>query len=313
MLKKRILIAEDEFVVANDIKQSLENMGYLVEGIVTSGEKAIIKAETKKPNLILMDIILRGEMDGIDAARKIRSRFNIPVIFLTAYVNEKLIERATEAEAFGYLIKPFEPHQLKASIEIALNKFCTERQMTGRANYDALTGLPNEYLFHDRLSHALSRAHRYQHSVALLYIDLDDFGAVNKTFNQEGGDRILREVGRRLMGCIRETDTVARKGGDEFVIVLQDISQKEDAELVAKKVIQSVNRPILVDGADCALGVSIGISIYPSDALNANMLRKQADFAMHQMKKNFKNNYLFYDVAFNDKRSGKKGGELRGT
>lgn len=306
MPKKRILIAEDEFVVANDIKQSLESMGYRVDGIVTSGEKAIMKAESKKPNLVLMDIILRGEMDGIDAAKQIRASIDVPVIFLTAYVNEKLIERAKEAEAFGYLIKPFEANQLKASIEIALKKYGTERQITGRANYDALTGLPNEYLFHDRLSHALSRAHRYQHSVGLLYIDLDDFGAVNKKFNQEGGDEILRQAANRLKGCIRETDTAARKGGDEFVIILQDIAGKKDAELVAKKVIRSVNRPIRVADSECIIGVSIGISMYPSDAPDASILRKQADFAMHRVKKNFKNNYLFYDAAVSGKSGARK-------
>ena len=120
--KVRILIVEDQFLVANDIKDNLENLGYEISAIATSGEKAVKKAGEGKTDLVLMDIVLRGEMDGIEAAEIIRSRFDLPVIFLTAYRDPKIFERAKISEPFGYLIKPFEANELHSNVEIALYK-----------------------------------------------------------------------------------------------------------------------------------------------------------------------------------------------
>ena len=120
--KVRILIVEDQFLVANDIKDNLENLGYEISAIATSGEKAVKKAGEGKTDLVLMDIVLRGEMDGIEAAEIIRSRFDLPVIFLTAYRDPKIFERAKISEPFGYLIKPFEASELHSNVEIALYK-----------------------------------------------------------------------------------------------------------------------------------------------------------------------------------------------
>jgi len=120
--KVKILIVEDQFLVANDIKDNLENLGYEISAIATSGEKAVKKAGEGKTDLVLMDIVLRGEMDGIEAAEIIRSRFDLPVIFLTAYRDPKIFERAKISEPFGYLIKPFEASELHSNVEIALYK-----------------------------------------------------------------------------------------------------------------------------------------------------------------------------------------------
>ena len=120
--KVRILIVEDQFLVANDIKDNLETLGYEISAIATSGEKAVKKAGEGKTDLVLMDIVLKGEMDGIEAAEIIRSRFDLPVIFLTAYRDPKILERAKISEPFGYLIKPFEANELHSNVEIALYK-----------------------------------------------------------------------------------------------------------------------------------------------------------------------------------------------
>jgi len=122
MKKKHILIVEDERIVAVDIKMGLKRLGYSICGIAYSGEEAIKKAEETRPDLVLMDIVLEGEMDGIKAAAKIRSRFNIPVVYLTAYADKKTLERAKKTEPFGYIIKPFEDRELDSVIEIALYK-----------------------------------------------------------------------------------------------------------------------------------------------------------------------------------------------
>tara|TARA_Y100000294_G_scaffold82200_1_gene77233 strand:+ start:162 stop:785 length:624 start_codon:yes stop_codon:yes gene_type:complete len=120
--KVKILIVEDQFLIANDIKDNLETLGYEISAIATSGEKAVKTAGEGKTDLVLMDIVLKGEMDGIEAAEIIRSRFNLPVIFLTAYGDPKILERAKITEPFGYLIKPFEARELHSNVEIALYK-----------------------------------------------------------------------------------------------------------------------------------------------------------------------------------------------
>src|SRR3989337_1291461 len=119
---KKILVVEDESIVAEDIRKSLLNMGYSVPSIASSGEEAIKKASEHKPDLVLMDIMLEGEIDGIKAADIIRSSSDIPVIFQTAYSDDKILARAKITEPFGYIIKPFKERELRINIKIALYK-----------------------------------------------------------------------------------------------------------------------------------------------------------------------------------------------
>ncbi len=129
MAQAQILIVEDESIVAKDIKQRLQNMGYAVAGVVSSGEEAIEKAEKLKPDLVLMDIVLRDKMNGIDAASQIHTRFDVPVIYLTAYADDKTLERVKVTEPFGYIIKPFEDKELRSVVELALYKHGMERKL----------------------------------------------------------------------------------------------------------------------------------------------------------------------------------------
>ena len=118
----KVMVVEDEFVVASDIEGALEASGFSVGSTVASGEEAVRRADAERPDLVLMDIVLQGEMDGIQAAEQIRSRFNIPVVFLTSYADEDVLPRARAASPFGYLVKPFEDRELRATIQMALDK-----------------------------------------------------------------------------------------------------------------------------------------------------------------------------------------------
>ncbi|MBF0336397.1 MAG: response regulator [Nitrospirae bacterium] len=129
MSAKRVLIVEDEFVIANSIKTALTSMGYITTSVVSSGEESVEKAGIDKPDIVLMDIVLSGEMTGIEAARHIRDDLDIPVIFLTSHANEKLIEIAKQVEPFGYLLKPFHDGDLQTNIEIALYKHMMEAKL----------------------------------------------------------------------------------------------------------------------------------------------------------------------------------------
>ncbi|MBI5458519.1 MAG: response regulator [Methanobacterium sp.] len=123
------MLVEDEIIVAADVKNRLENMGYSVLGIFDTGEEAIQKAGELKPSLVLMDIVLKGEMDGIDAAQNIRELYDIPIIYLTAYSDEKTLERAKVTEPFGYVLKPFEDREIQSAIEMAIYKHQMEKKL----------------------------------------------------------------------------------------------------------------------------------------------------------------------------------------
>lgn len=123
----KILVVEDESIVALEIKRRLQNLGYMVPAVASSGEDAINKASLTFPDLILMDIMLKGDMDGVEAARQIREKFDIPVIYLTAYSDDETLDRAKETGPYGYILKPFEESDLHASIEMALSKHKMEK------------------------------------------------------------------------------------------------------------------------------------------------------------------------------------------
>jgi|GEM_PF-3533398 len=129
MAKARIMIVEDERIIAGDIRRVLQDKGYAVSAVLSSGEEAIRKAQEDNPDLVLMDIVLQGEIDGIEAANQIRSRFDIPVLYLTAYTDKKILERAKITQPFAYIVKPFQERELYSNIEMALFRHKAERKL----------------------------------------------------------------------------------------------------------------------------------------------------------------------------------------
>lgn len=169
-----------------------------------------------------------------------------------------------------------------------------ERKITHLAHHDYLTGLPNRALFLDHLERALPLARRGHYKVAILFLDLDGFKRVNDTMGHDAGDLLLKEVSARLKSIIRNSDTVARIGGDEFTFVLNNIGEDENASVVAQKIIHALSAPVDLKGRQCHIGGSIGISIYPDDSKNFDTLLTQADEAMYLAKQSGKNTFKFY-------------------
>jgi len=128
MAEGRILIVEDEHIVAIGIKRMLKGLGYTVTGVASSGEDAISKAESTFPDLVLMDIMLKGELDGVEAAKEIKERFDVPVVYLTAYSDSNVLERVKKTGPFGYIVKPFDEKDLHSNIEIALHRYRKEKE-----------------------------------------------------------------------------------------------------------------------------------------------------------------------------------------
>ncbi len=162
------------------------------------------------------------------------------------------------------------------------------------AMHDPLTELPNRQLFKDRMRHDLAHAKRYGDLVGLLYIDLDKFKRINDLHGHDAGDRVLIETAKRLLTCVREPDTVARIGGDEFVVTLPEVSQPENAVEVARRVLAALAQPLDVDGREYVIGASIGISVYPSDSRDMDDLLRKADMAMYDVKRLEGSGFRFY-------------------
>ena len=174
-----------------------------------------------------------------------------------------------------------------------------ESQMAHSAQHDFLTDLPNRLLLSDRLTHAIATARRYHRQLAVLFLDLDSFKRINDSLGHAIGDKLLKAVGARLLAVVRKSDTVSRQGGDEFVIVLSSIERSEDAALSATKLIAAIIRPYSIDQHNLHVSGSIGISIYPTDGVEAEALIQNADNAMYHAKDNGSNNYLFFNEEMN--------------
>jgi diguanylate cyclase (GGDEF)-like protein/hemerythrin-like metal-binding protein/PAS domain S-box-containing protein len=175
-----------------------------------------------------------------------------------------------------------------------------QRQLNYLAFYDPLTDLPNRTLFFDRLGQTLAQSKRDGVPFALLLLDLDGFKAVNDAHGHETGDALLQAVGRRLRNCVRESDTVARVGGDEFIILLPRLREPNDAARVADKVIESLAEPFALVGHECRVGASIGLCIAPDDGRDMETLLGRADAAMYQSKARGKNTWSWYEATLAD-------------
>lgn len=169
-----------------------------------------------------------------------------------------------------------------------------EERIQRLAHYDVLTGIPNRYLFGDRLDEAIARERRHEDMMALLYLDLDDFKPINDQLGHAFGDKVLVAIARRLRDSVRVSDTVARVGGDEFLVILEELKEKSEAGAVAGKIIDAVSGLLHIDGQEVRVGVSVGISIMPDQADNAERLIHLADLAMYEAKKSGTNKFVYY-------------------
>ncbi|MEG3938130.1 EAL domain-containing protein [Microcoleus sp. S36b_A3] len=284
MPNKKILIVEDESIIAEDISDSLISLGYRITDIAYSGEEAIQSATQSRPDLVLMDVNLQGEIDGITAAEVIRSRLAIPVIYLTAYADENTLRRVNSTKPFGYIVKPFEEKNLHTTIQIALH----------RHQHDCLTNLPNRSLLREQLSQVLEKHKEVPEIVPVVTLSIDRINRINSTFGHDIGDFVLCEIAERLSNCTDKINMVARLESAEFAIVIEPVTKKQDAVKIAQNILDIVAQPIIARGSELYVTASIGICLSPNDGSNGDELLKNAYTAMYNSQEKGGNNYQFY-------------------
>lgn len=190
-------------------------------------------------------------------------------------------------------------HYIFVLTDITAQK-AAENELRYMANYDHLTGLPNRALLLERIEQAIARAERKKDNVALFFVDLDRFKKVNDTFGHASGDILLVEIAKRLTEVLRQDDSIARQGGDEFVVLLERFSSPDKLAKIAQKVIDAAEQPIQLKETIVSIGCSIGIAVYPQDGLNATELLKNSDIAMYHAKQSGRNHFQFFEPSMND-------------
>ncbi|MEH1919982.1 GGDEF domain-containing response regulator [Nostoc sp.] len=426
MLARKILVVEDEKIITSNIRKSLQKLGYSVSEITKSGKEAIKKVAETHPHLVLIDICLAGEIDGVHVADIIQNHFHVPVVYLTECLEYKTLHKNQLSEPFSYIVKPVIERDLHFAIEMALYKHqskkilyeekqrlatiinsmgcavivtytngsiqmmnpiaeritgwkqseafgknlvevvnlvdkdvgetienlatdvmeageifnlpenCTlitkdgreiaigdnvspirdrdgnitgavlifqditkrkqtEAQLIRNAFYDGLTALPNRVLFLDRLRQTIERSkRRSNYYFAVLFLDLDGFKEINDRFGHGIGDDFLIAIARRLESCLRGGDTVARFGGDEFTVLLEDIKDITDAINVAKRIQDSLRLPVNLNGYQLSTTASIGITWNFTNHDEPATLLRDADIAMYRAKRQGKATYAIF-------------------
>ena len=421
----RILIVEDELIVALDIQTRLERKGYFITGTASRGKEAIALVEANQPDLVLMDIKLDGEIDGIETAERIHTFADVPVVYLTAFADEQTLQRAKLSQPFGYILKPFEERELITNIEIGLYKHQAEQALREReerfslalqgandgiwdwdlvtdqvyvsprykeilgyqddelgntleeylelfhpddmvkvramfyvavhafqphlefenrmvkkngdviwvlnrgaityrnergwraagsmtditlrkraeeqllydALHDGLTGLPNRALFLDRVTQAIQRNKRNPERLyALMHLDLDRFKVINDSFGQQVGDAVLVKVAHILKTLFRSTDSLARLGGDDFAILVDDFSDPELVNQLIQRVQDTIRQPILIDNQPVLTSATLGIVCSDAGCENAELALRDAEIALYQAKTLGAGQFKFFDL-----------------
>ncbi|WP_420474077.1 EAL domain-containing protein [Noviherbaspirillum sp. ST9] len=290
-----ILVVDDTPADCHFMAAILTSLGYRVR-TVHHGRAALAEVDSAAPDLILLDINM-PDMDGFELCRQLKQSLqhaSIPVIFISSYDDTDIKVSAFNAGGIDYVTKPLRVAELKARIQAHLQLKRAQDRLGYQAGHDPLTGLPNRSLLADRLHQALSFAERYGGQVAVAYIDLDKFKAVNDRFGHKAGDQLLVEASHRLQACVRDSDTIARIGGDEFVIVFYDQSSENSTAFVMQRILDSIAEPIYFDGCPVFPSCSIGFAAFPQDGRDADTLLRNADTAMYHAKELGRHNFQFY-------------------
>ena len=307
-------------LVVDDVPENIHELLEALKGdyrilVAGNGQRALeIMRNPVPPDLVLLDIVMPG-MDGYEVCRRIKSLPGVnrtPILFITVVNASPDKVKGFDLGAADYITKPFDIDEVKARIrthlELAQLRLYLEHLLEQRtvllekseekyrvlAHRDPLTDLPNRSLFIELLNHAVQRAEREQSRFALIFLDLDDFKRVNDSLGHPVGDRVLQEAARRIREALRETDAIARIGGDEFNVVLEGVDNIQGVDFAAQRLMDALSEPFEEDGHRIYVGASLGIALYPEDGRDAETLQRNADSALHQAKSEGRESMRFF-------------------
>jgi diguanylate cyclase (GGDEF)-like protein len=307
-----ILVIEDVEALREEIMETLSYEGFDVLG-AENGVVGVQVAKTYLPNLIICDIAM-PELDGygtLVALRQEPKTSMIPFIFLTAMTEKADMRQAMQLGADDYLTKPFTSVELLGAISSRLQKYNTVREhyydeikAVGErfeylSHHDGLTQLPNRILFHESLSQAVLHAKINNKSLALLLLDMDNFNIINNTLGNDIGDQLFKAIAERLRRYTAPCDMVARIQGDEFALIISDVTDTLSIKLETQKILDLLSRPYNLYGHEVFITSSIGITIFPEDHQEVEGLIKNAELAMYYAKNHGRNSYKLYSPDLN--------------
>ncbi len=314
MSASSILIVEDEPVVAKDLENTLDRLGFEVMDSVDTGKEAVDIAREKHPDLVLMDIKLNGELTGIDAAERIRENGRIPVIYLTAHQNERILNEAKKTGPFAYLKKPFNSEELRSTIEVVLEKHRDVKEerenLKGRieqikeekqeeverlAFHDPLTDLPNRFLFQEVLQEELEHRGETGEGLGVMFLDLVGFQQINDAFGHSYGDRVLCLLAETFQEELSEEVVVSRWSGDVFAIMTPKHTTRKDINSLAQKLFHLIAFPLEVEDHQFQVFCSVGVAMFPEHGATPEEMITKADIALYEAKKQDGNSLKFYD------------------
>jgi diguanylate cyclase (GGDEF)-like protein len=298
ILNARILIVDDQKSNVDLLEQMLNEVGYQHVSSTLDPFSVCDLHRANKYDLILLDLYMPG-MDGFQVIKKLKKNEPegyVPILVITAQPGHKL--EALKAGAKDFISKPFDLMEAKVRIYNMLEVRLLYKQleqyshsMESWALHDALTGLPNRRLLIDRLALAIAHARRKKCITTIIYLDLDGFKQVNDSLGHVAGDMLLKIVADRLVAAVRQEDTVARFGGDEFVIVLWELNDAYEVPDLVSKILRAISQPYNINGQTVHITASAGVSIYPTHSDDKETLINIADAALYESKYIGKNGY----------------------
>jgi diguanylate cyclase (GGDEF)-like protein len=308
-LVKTLLLVEDNLGDARLLREMLNEQNSLNTQLthlecMSDAERYLAEHSV---DIILLDLGL-SDAQGLEAIRRAHAAApSVPLVVLTGLDDESVAVQALQQGAQDYLIKgQIDTRGLLRALRYAIERKTMEsaalamaRQVAYSAEHDFLTGLPNRMLLNDRIDRAIALAARHTKKVAVLFLDLDGFKYINDSLGHPTGDKLLQSIAKRLVDCIRGSDSVSRQGGDEFVVLLLELEQAEDAAITARRMLHAVAQPHFIDQHDLHVTSSIGVSVYPDDGRDAATLIRNADTAMYQAKENGRRSFQFFKPAMN--------------
>jgi len=304
ILNARILVVDDQVIGARALAAMLRDAGYINVTHTTDPFQVCALHRAHRYTLILLDMQMPGKsgFQVMHELNAVESEGYAPVLAITAEPSYKV--HALKAGARDFISKPFDVEEvltrIRNMVEIRLlheDARSAANSLEILAQQDPLTGLGNRRLLTKRISAAMANARRTKSAMAVVYLDLDGFKAINDTSGHGVGDALLKQVARRLESVVREEDTVARVGGDEFMIALWHVANARDVAIVAAKVVEIISEPYLIEGRNLVVTTSVGVGVYPVHGEDAEVLMKSADTALYAAKRAGKNAFRISDRA----------------